>query len=201
VSWIQELVSTNRGVFEVFITGDGDPICVTHYYSAFTQRGNYFADMFTGLGKVILVNLKECGNSDRVIDEFEFDMNETVDDLEAIRSALGYNMWSFAGHSTGGMLGLVYAFRYGEFLDKLIVAGAAASNNYMKSKHSMYCQDNPRNARLLEIFSILKSSRPVLIKRGKQDENGRRCLFTILKIGMNILVERFKAGWITTTSI
>ncbi|AZN39923.1 alpha/beta fold hydrolase [Paenibacillus albus] len=158
MSWTQHLVSTDRGVFEVFTAGEGNPICVTHYYSAFMQRGNYFADQFISCGTVILVNLEDCGNSDKAKDEFEFDMNETVDDLEAIRSALGYTKWTFAGHSTGGMLGLVYAIRYGGFLNKLVVAGAAASNNYMESRQSIYSRKNPRNARLLEIFSILQST-------------------------------------------
>lgn len=167
MNWNQELVLTNRGNFEVFITGEGSPICVTHYYSAFTQRGNYFADMFAGMGKVILVNLKECGNSDRIKNELEFDMTETIDDLEAIRSALGYKNWSFAGHSTGGMLGLIYAFRYGESLHKLVIAGAAASKHYMGSKQSMYCHNNPQNARLLEIFSILKSAEATIEQKGQ----------------------------------
>lgn len=46
--WVAKMVTTPRGIFEVFIAGTGDPICVTHYYSAFTKRGNYFADMFLG---------------------------------------------------------------------------------------------------------------------------------------------------------
>ncbi|RAV16671.1 alpha/beta fold hydrolase [Paenibacillus contaminans] len=155
--WEVKMISTFRGIFEVFVTGEGDPIGVTHYYSAFTKRGYYFADRFAGLGKVILINLKECGNSDRIVDECELDMNETIEDLEAIRAALGYQKWSFAGHSTGGMLGLIYAIRHGGSLNKLIAAGAAASNRYMESKHSMYCRDNPQNTRLREIFSILQS--------------------------------------------
>ncbi|WP_274654654.1 alpha/beta fold hydrolase [Paenibacillus humicola] len=133
-AWESKMISTTRGLFEVFIAGEGNPICVTHYYSAFTKRGNYFADLFTEQGKVILVNLKDCGNSDRAAEDNELSMMETVEDLEAIRTSLGYEQWSFAGHSTGGMLGLIYAIHYADTLDHLIVVGAAASNEYMRSK-------------------------------------------------------------------
>ncbi|MBP1995433.1 hypothetical protein [Paenibacillus eucommiae] len=82
--WETQLVSTKRGTFEVFISGVGKPICVTHHYSAFTKRGNYFADMFLEFGQVVLVNLKECGNSGCITDESELSMEASVEDLEAI---------------------------------------------------------------------------------------------------------------------
>jgi proline iminopeptidase len=158
IFWESVMVSTNRGNFEVFVAGEGNPICVTHYYSAFTNRGNYFADMFKDNGRVILVNLKECGNSDRVHEDHDLSMAETVEDLEAIRIFFGYDTWSFAGHSTGGMLGLVYAINHSDVLNSLIVVGAAASNEYIYSKNSIYCRENPKNNRIREIFSILKSA-------------------------------------------
>lgn len=158
ITWEAKNVATTRGTFEVFMAGEGRPICVTHYYSAFTQRGNYFADMFLEFGKVILINLKECGNSERIVEEHELSMTESIEDLEALRTALGLSKWAFAGHSTGGMLGLFYALQHPNALEKLIVVGAAASNKYMESEDSIYCKENPRNQRLREIFSILKSA-------------------------------------------
>jgi proline iminopeptidase len=101
---------------------------------------------------VILVNLKECGNSERIATEKELSMADSVEDLEAVRVSLDYDKWSFAGHSTGGMLGLIYAIHYPESLDKLIVVGAAASHKYMESADSIYGRSNPKNFRLREIF-------------------------------------------------
>ena len=43
-------------------------------------------------------------------------MIETIHDLEAIREALQLPTWHFAGHSTGGMLGLLYAITYPKVL-------------------------------------------------------------------------------------
>ena len=65
-------------------------------------------------------------------------MTETIKDLEAIREALYINKWGFAGHSTGGMLALVYATEAQESLTKIIVGGAA-SKEYASHKDSIYC--------------------------------------------------------------
>ncbi|MFC0091150.1 hypothetical protein ACFFJI_09630 [Allobacillus sp. GCM10007491] len=86
--WKQTLIETDRGNFEIFEAGNGEPLCVTHLYSEFNERGYYFADMFKDYFKVYLVNLKETGNSSRVSDEDELSMDETTNDLEAIRTAL-----------------------------------------------------------------------------------------------------------------
>jgi proline iminopeptidase len=156
--WEQRLVQTERGQFEVFVAGDGKPLCVTHLYSEFNHLGNYFADLFADYFTVYLVNLKEAGKSARVQEEDELSMSQSVKDLEAIRKAIGFKKWNFGGHSTGGMLGLVYAAQNPGSLKSLIVGGASATNQYMEHRDSIYSIKNPANKRLKEILSILKSS-------------------------------------------
>lgn len=155
--WTRKMVSTKRGDFEVFVCGEGEPLCVTHLYSEFNERGDYFSDRFVNQFTVYLVNLKETGSSSRVKDDKELSMKETVKDLEVLRKALNVEKWGFAGHSTGGMIGLVYGASYPESLTKLMVGGAAASQEYMEHPGSIYSRQNPLNPRLREIFSILKS--------------------------------------------
>ncbi|WP_409250601.1 alpha/beta fold hydrolase [Bacillus sp. SCS-153A] len=155
--WKQRVIKTERGDFEIFEAGDGEPLCITHLYSEFNERGYYFADRFVNHFKVYLVNLKEAGNSSSAREEEELSMSETSKDLEAIRKALGCDTWSFAGHSTGGMLGLVYAANHPSALKRLMVGGASATYKYMEHRDSIYSYKNPANKRLKEIFSILKS--------------------------------------------
>jgi proline iminopeptidase len=169
--WEQKLIKTARGEFEIFEAGNGEPLCVTHLYSEFNKRGYYFADMFVAYFKFYLVNLKETGNSPKIKVEVELSMSETTDDLEAIRTALGFEQWNFAGHSTGGMLGLVYAYKHPNFLKRLIVGGASATNDYMEHKDSIYSYKNPVNKRLQEILSILnsnESTREERVQAGKE---------------------------------
>jgi proline iminopeptidase len=155
--WQQKLIQTNRGDFEIFEAGNGEPLCVTHLYSEFNERGYHFADRFVDDFKVYLVNLKETGNSTEVAHEDELSMSETSKDLEAIRMALGHDSWNFAGHSTGGMLGLHYAANHSQSLKRLIVGGASATNEYMDHQDSIYCAKNPDNDRVKEIVSVLYS--------------------------------------------
>ena len=156
--WKQKMAITDRGTFEYFVAGEGPPLCITHYYSSFTDKGNYYADMFCECFKVFLINLKDSGNSDKANKELDLSMLESVRDLEEIRKSLHLPSWSFAGHSTGGMLGLLYAAHYSENLESLIAVGAAASDDYMRHEDSIYCGTNKNNKRLKEIFTILRDS-------------------------------------------
>ncbi|WP_419392559.1 alpha/beta fold hydrolase [Cytobacillus praedii] len=156
--WKKVMLETSRGRFEIFICGEGSPLCVTHLYSEYSELGNYFADVFVEKFQVFLINLKEAGNSCKAEVEEELSMLESCKDLEAIRVALHIDKWSFAGHSTGGMLGLMYAINYPSSLIKILVGGAAASNKYMEHEGSMYSVNSPLNERLIELFSIMKSS-------------------------------------------
>ncbi|MGG2064023.1 alpha/beta fold hydrolase [Bacillus sp. S14(2024)] len=153
--WKQQLIHTERGTFELFTKGHGEPLCVTHLYSQFNETGDYFADSFTSLHKVILINLKEAGNSVTACKEEELSMKETVEDLEAIREALNIPSWHFAGHSTGGMLGLMYAINYPQLLQSLIVVGAATSD-YTKTKDCIYHPDHPQFAYMQQLIEDLK---------------------------------------------
>lgn len=83
--WEQQIIQTGRGSFEIFIKGNGNPVCVTHDYSAFNHTGDYFAETFTNRNQVILINLKNAGNSDRAEHPHELSLIDSVLDLEEIR--------------------------------------------------------------------------------------------------------------------
>ncbi|PEZ10570.1 proline iminopeptidase [Bacillus sp. AFS018417] len=153
--WTQQLIHTKRGTFELFSKGNGEPLCVTHLYSQFNETGDYFADSFTSSHQVILINLKDAGHSVTTCKEEELSMEETVEDLEAIREALRISSWHFAGHSTGGMLGLMYAINHPQSLQSLVVVGAAASD-YTKTKDCIYHPDHPQFAYMQQLIEDLK---------------------------------------------
>lgn len=165
--WEQSLIETSRGNFEYFKKGNGEPLCVTHLYSEYNANGNTFALPFTEEYTVYLVNLKGCGKSDKAEQESEYNMSETVKDLEAIRESLEHQKWGFAGHSTGGMLALMYAIMAQESLTKIIAGGLCASAEYMNHPGSIYCKENPNNARIKEIISLLNSSETPVEERRK----------------------------------
>ncbi|PEL13081.1 alpha/beta fold hydrolase [Bacillus sp. AFS017336] len=156
--WERKLLNTKRGVFEVFCKGEGEPLCVTHHYSEFNDSGDYFANSFTKLFKVYLINLRETGNSEKAHFPHELSMLETIFDLEEIRESLGYTSWSFAGHSTGGMLGIIYGIYFSNSLTTNMIVGAAARDYATFSKDCIYNKAHPKYSKMQELIEKLKGS-------------------------------------------
>lgn len=155
MSWSQQVVSTDRGTFEIFVSGAGEPICISHLYEAFTEKGDAFAEHFTKHRTVYLINLKNAGNSDKAKTKSELTMRETIKDLESIRIALGHERWSFAGHSTGGFLGLTYAITFPESLESFIISCSSPSKEFMNNEHCLYNPKGKFGNEYMKIFLTL----------------------------------------------
>jgi len=165
--WERELLNTSRGTFEIFIKGEGEPLCITHHYSVFNQTGDYFAETFTKTNKVFLVNLRETGQSEKAIEPYQLSMLESIFDLEAIREKLGFVKWGFAGHSTGGMLGIIYGIYFSNSVDFNVIVGAAAREYMTFSKDCIYNPEHPKFNRMQELIEMLKRPDLPTEKRNK----------------------------------
>ncbi|EJQ46828.1 Uncharacterized protein BWINRASL_04498 [Bacillus mycoides] len=176
--WKQQIVNTKRGTFELFTKGDGEPLCITHHYSQFNETGDYFANIFTSTHRVFLINLRDTGNSVKAQSENELSMIETIHDLEAIKEALQFPTWHFAGHSTGGMLGLLYAITYPNSLQSLVVVGAAASN-YTETPFCIYHPEHPQFHYMQELIESLKS--PLLTREERKKLSTKRTKLSLYK--------------------
>ena len=155
--WKQRFIDTNRGTFELFEKGEGEPLAITHFYMAFNDKGNWFANPFTKHYKVFLINVRGAGNSPKVTEDEQMSFTEIIKDLEAIRSALQIEKWAFAGHSTGGMLALQYATDAQASLTKVIAGCTAASKAYASHPDSIYCSENKNFQRILAIMESLNN--------------------------------------------
>lgn len=167
ILWEMKRIQTTRGIFELFTYGEGEPLAVTHHYSEFNEKGSLFAQALAKHYKVYLINLRGAGNSVNAVKHDEYSMNETVKDLDAIRQALGFERWGFAGHSTGGMLALVYALEFPETLTKIIVGGAAASKFYGDHPDCIYSPKNPNYERIVYIMDTLSNTETPIEERQK----------------------------------
>ena len=165
--WEQKFIKTERGIFEYFTAGKGEPLAITHLYMAFDDRGNLFANPFTEHYKVYLINTRGAGQSAQAESEGQLSMKEAVKDLEAIRIALRLEKWAFAGHSTGGMLALQYGIDSPQSLTKIVVGCAAASNEYAAHKNSIYCRENEHFQRIVEIMDLLNNPNTIQEERQK----------------------------------
>ena len=165
--WTQHTIETTRGMFEYFTKGEGEPLAITHFYSQFDERGNLFANPFTAHYEVFLINVRGAGNSSAVTEDAQMTFSEIIKDLEAIRVALGFEKWAFAGHSTGGMLALQYAIQAQHSLTKIIAGSTAASKEYASHPESMYCADNANFPRIIEIMELLNNTATTIEERQK----------------------------------
>lgn len=154
--WERKLIATARGKFEVFVKGEGTPLCVTHHYSAFNETGDYFAESFTKTNKVYLINLREAGSSEKALHSYQLSMLETVLDLEAVRQQLDFDVWGFAGHSTGGTLGVIYSIYFSEKLSFNVIVGAAAREYMTFSSNCIYNSRHPQFTRMQELMESIK---------------------------------------------
>ncbi|MCA1012411.1 alpha/beta fold hydrolase [Halobacillus halophilus] len=177
-SWNVIMVETPRGTFEVFCKGEGSPLCVSHLYSIFNSTGDYFADCFTGMYQVFLANLREAGGSEAAHEPYQLSMMESVLDLEAIREELGFPSWSFAGHSTGGMLGLVYGLAASHSLNQLVITNAAA-RMYMDSPKCIYHHHHPHFSYMQQLIEQLKS--PLLTSGEKRHLQAERTKLSLVR--------------------
>ncbi|WP_434165063.1 alpha/beta fold hydrolase [Bacillus thuringiensis] len=178
IMWTQQIINTKRGTFELFTKGNGEPLCITHHYSQFNESGDYFADVFTSTHRVFLINLRDAGNSVKAKVENELSMIETIHDLEAIKEALQFSTWHFAGHSTGGMLGLLYAITYPKSLQSLVVAGAAASN-YTETPFCIYHPEHSQFHYMQQLIENLKN--PHLTNKERKELSTKRTKLSLYK--------------------
>jgi proline iminopeptidase len=155
--WDRRMITTSRGTFEVFIKGRGEPLCITHHYSEFNETGDYFAETFTSGHQVILVNLREAGSSEKASEPYQLSMLGTVFDLETIRESLGFERWGFAGHSTGGMLGIIYGIYHSDSLTYTVITGAAAREYMTFSKDCIYNPGHPHYQIMQDYMEALKA--------------------------------------------
>lgn len=154
----KNLVNTKRGNFEIFIHGKGEPLVYTHLYSEYNSYGDIMSQHLSEYYKVFIVNLRGAGESADCTEEYSYSMDDAIHDLEAVKVSLDIDKWTFAGHSTGGFLALKYAIMYPSSLVQIIAGGLCASDEYMYHSDSIYCLDNPKNARMREIFLKLRLS-------------------------------------------
>ena len=104
-------------------------------------------------------------------------MIETIHDLEAIREVLQLPTWHFAGHSTGGMLGLLYAITYPNSLQSLVVAGAAS--NYTETPFCIYHPAHPQFHYMQKLIENLKS--PHLTSEERKELSTERTKLSLYK--------------------
>jgi proline iminopeptidase len=119
----QGFVSIDGGSLYYQKTGRGLPIIVVHGGPGLDQ--GYLKPQLLQLAAdhtLIFYDQRGSGRSlDTKLDEKYINIDQFVEDLEALRKSLGLNKFILMGHSWGGLLAMQYAIKYQDHLFGLIL--------------------------------------------------------------------------------
>lgn len=102
---------------------------------------------------VVAYDQRGCGASGAPAVDQPLALSRHVDDIEAVRLALGLEKPALLGHSFGAVLALLYALRYPEGASRLILIGAAPTREFQEGYRQAVHEALPAEdqARLVEL--------------------------------------------------
>ncbi len=118
----QGLLSLESARIFYEVVGDGEPIIVVHggpgLDHSYLQPG---LDALATRNSLIYYDQRGTGRSVANLDSAGINLDAFVEDIDALRQALGYERVSLLTHSWGALLGLEYAARHPEAVRALIL--------------------------------------------------------------------------------
>lgn len=154
---VQEgLVETDDDVrlFYRTVGSGGDTLVVVHGGPGFDME--YFtADLEPLADRMTLLfyDQRGTGRSSLVSDSVQLDAERFADDLEAVRRHFGLDRMTVLGHSWGAAVAGLYAMRYPERVDRLLIVGGVP----------------PRRQQLVDAFQQMAASRDSAERREMEE--------------------------------
>jgi len=108
--------------------GRGTPLMIVHGGPGASH--DYFLPYLLPLmrtSRLVFIDERGSGKSSKFEDPRQYTIANMVEDIEAVRQALGLGKISLLGHSFGGTLVQAYAFKYQKNLSHLILGSTFAS--------------------------------------------------------------------------
>jgi proline iminopeptidase len=127
--------------------GRGAPLMIVHGGPGASH--DYFLPYLLPLmrsSRLVFIDERGSGKSSKLEDPRQYTMANMVEDLEAVRQALGLGKISLLGHSFGGALVQAYAFKYQKNLSHLILGSTFASTKGLnQALAKMKAEMDPRD--------------------------------------------------------
>jgi proline iminopeptidase len=121
-------VDANGVMIYYKIFGHGKPLVTVHGGPGASH--DYFLPYLTPLARhyqLVFIDERGSGRSQTLEDVSAYTVENMVEDVEAVRQALGFGQISLLGHSYGGVLAQAYALKYQKNLSRLILASTFSS--------------------------------------------------------------------------
>jgi proline iminopeptidase len=119
-------LAAKDGTLSYRVAGSGKPILLLAGGPG--HAGDYLDPVFHHLSATrtaILLDQRGTGQSVvQPLDATTITLGKSIDDLERLRVALGFQRWALFGHSWGGMLAMAYTAAYPHRVSELILIGS-----------------------------------------------------------------------------
>ena len=122
-----------NGVLIYYTTlGSGPPLVILHGGPGASH--DYFLPYLLPLARtnrLVFIDERGSGRSPQLEDTSAYTVENMVEDVEAVRQALGLGKINLLGHSCGGVLAEAYALKYQQNLDHLVLASTFHSTRQL----------------------------------------------------------------------
>jgi proline iminopeptidase len=115
--------------YEMFGSGEGTPLFVANGGPGFDHQYLLVSDAWDTLGqnrKIVMWDQRGTGKSEPLKAGQSCTLTDQINDLDALRTHLGYDKIDLLGHSWGGFLAMAYAARFPQHIERLIILDSAA---------------------------------------------------------------------------
>src|SRR5579859_2982664 len=168
---IEEGLVDAHGLLIYYTTvGRGAPLMIVHGGPGASH--DYFLPYLLALArtnKLSFIDERGSGRSEKLEDTSQYTVENMVEDVEAVRLALGLGKINLLGHSYGGVLAQAYALKYQKNLSHLILGSTFQSTSAM-NKVLAHEKQNMAPDALEKLENFEKAG---LFGKGKVWENGR----------------------------
>ena len=126
----QETIDINGVQHFIEKMGEGEPLLVLHGGPGLFH--DYLVPHFESLAadyQIIFYDQRGCGRTDFPKDTSTINIENYIEDLEAIRKHLKLEKLNLVGHSWGALLAMNYAKKYPKNLNRLVLISPAPGNS------------------------------------------------------------------------
>jgi proline iminopeptidase len=166
----EQFVDAHGVLIYVKSVGAGDPLVIVHGGPGASH--DYFLPYLMPLARhnrLVFIDERGCGKSERLEDVKQYTVENMVEDVEAVRTALGFGKVNLLGHSFGGVLAQAYALKYQANLSHLVLCSTFHSTRAVNEVFVRMKEQMPAELRA----RIDKAEKAGLFGKGRDYEKGR----------------------------
>lgn len=115
------------------VSGTGPPVALLHGGPGLWDYLAPLAALLDSEFTVVRFDQRGCGRSTGC--DGPFTIAQAVDDMDQVRSALGFTRWAVAGHSWGAELALRYTARHPDLVSAVAYVGGVGAGNGFREAH------------------------------------------------------------------